>query len=109
MRLLHTGCVLKPFLNEEFSISELVFCNVFSALVRKKIIFSPPNKADLALRYSDADVKWARVTQNRFGVITINAFCHHCYSVIVIVLAVVIITDFDVLYLADNRMEKWLA
>lgn len=35
--------------------------------------------------------------------------CHHCYSVIVIVLAVVTMTDFDVLYLADNGMEKWLA
>lgn len=48
------------------------------------------------------------VTQNRFGIITINSFCHHCSSVIVIVLAVVTITDFDVLYLADSRMEKWL-
>lgn len=103
------GAVLKPFLNEKFSISESVFCSVFPAPVRKKIIFSPLNKADLALRYSDANVQWAWVTQNRFGIITISSFCHHCYSVIVIVLAVVTSTDFDVLYLADNRVEKWLA
>lgn len=50
------GAVLKPFLNEKFSISESAFCSVLPALVRKKIIFSPPHKADLALRYSDANV-----------------------------------------------------
>lgn len=49
------------------------------------------------------------VAGNRFGIITISSFCYHCSSIIVIVSAVMTITDFDVLYLADNRMEKWLA
>lgn len=103
------GMVLSPFLNEKFSISCSVYCNVFPALVKKKIIFSPPNKPDLALRYPDANVQWAWVTRNGFGIISINSFCHHCYRVIVIVLAVVTIADFDVLCLADSRVEKWLA
>lgn len=80
---------------------------MFPTLVRKNIIFSPPDKTDLA--YIPMKMFNGIVTRNRFGINTINSFCHHCSSIIVIVLAVVTITNFDIFYLADNRMEKWLA
>lgn len=39
---------------------------------------------------------------------TMHSFCHHCYHITVIVLALVKITGFEALYLAENKVEKWL-